>query len=246
MAHYNDNYPPGFNGKFPWDNDDICFLDYDNAYESTLQWLEENPNEFYADPKKLFLAMGGTLRTQDDWEDFSCLKKDIERAIDKFDKEDIINECNNMKKKTIRLTESDLKRIISESVKKVLREEKYIPRPRLDNDENPGYYDPKHVEKDKKALFKINNKAKKRAYGSHLYPRTTQKGMETFIDWMNHDLPLRGSDDLYRSDKDYIEKTKNYKHKYFSPEDEENFNRIWNEPIGSNYDELKWMEKNSK
>lgn len=122
MGRYYDNYPPGFNGKFPWD-DDVCFLDYDNAFESTLQWLEENPNEFKTDPKKLFLAMGGTLRTQDDWEDFSYLKSDIQKAIKTFDNKNTINECNNMKKKTIRLTESELKKIITESVKKILKEE---------------------------------------------------------------------------------------------------------------------------
>lgn len=119
MGRYYDNYPPGFNGKFPWD-DDICFLDYDNAFESTLQWLEENPNEFDTDPKKLFLAMGGTLRTQDDWEDFSYLKSDIQKAIKAFDN-----------KNTIRLTESELKQVINESVKNIISEA-YATSPQKD------------------------------------------------------------------------------------------------------------------
>lgn len=122
MGRYYDNYPPGFNGKFPWD-DDVCFLDYNNVFESTLQWLEENPNEFETDPKKLFLAMGGTLRTQNDWEDFSYLKSDIQKAINTFNaKDNVVNECKKNKKNAIRLTESELKKVITESVKKVLSE----------------------------------------------------------------------------------------------------------------------------
>lgn len=57
---------------------------------------------------------------------------------------DTINECNNMKKKTIRLTESEFKSLITESVKKIIQEGWYTPTPPWVNDElkSKGVYLP--------------------------------------------------------------------------------------------------------
>ena len=121
MEYYNDNYPPGFNGRFPWDDDDFI-LDYDNAFESTLEFLRNNPEEYRPNAKELFLAMGGRLKTEDDFYEFDSIRDDIKRAIKSFENESIKeNKTMNMKR-VVKLTENQLKKVISESVKKVLNE----------------------------------------------------------------------------------------------------------------------------
>lgn len=120
MSHYNDNYPPGFDGIFPWEYDDVFGFDFDNPYESTMEFLRENPEEYRPSAKALFIAMRGKIETEDDYYDFYEVRKEIQRAIEDFENDDTV--VDESRKTTIRLTESDLKKIISETVKKVLKE----------------------------------------------------------------------------------------------------------------------------
>lgn len=109
---------------------------------------------------------------------------------------------------------------------------------------NSYYYDPEKVEKEKEKMFRTHNKYKNRRHKSKLNPKIDEKGIEQAIAWKIHNGETIGSDVIYNADKDYLKKREGkMPHRWFSDEDEENFNRIWNEPIGSNYEEMKWMDE---
>ena len=90
---YDDNYPPGFNGHFPWEDDDIDAIDFGgDVYNETLQWLQRNPDEFTTDAKQLFRAMGGNERTflkdgEDGHFELQYIFGKIRKAIQDFDQQ---------------------------------------------------------------------------------------------------------------------------------------------------------------
>lgn len=89
---YNDNYPPGFNGHFPWEDDDIDAIDFGgDIYNETLQWLQRNPDEFTTDAKALFKAMGGNeksyLKDEDGYHELHYIFDKIRQAIRDFDQQ---------------------------------------------------------------------------------------------------------------------------------------------------------------
>jgi hypothetical protein len=90
---YDDNYPPGFNGHFPGEDDDIDAIDFGgDVYNETLQWLQRNPDEFTTDAKQLFRAMGGNERTflkdgEDGLFELQYIFGKIRQAIKDFDQQ---------------------------------------------------------------------------------------------------------------------------------------------------------------
>lgn len=89
---YDDNYPPGFNGHFPWEDDDIDAIDFGgDVYNETLQWLQRNPEEFTTDAKTLFKAMGGNeksyLKDEDGYHELHYIFDKIRKAIQDFDQQ---------------------------------------------------------------------------------------------------------------------------------------------------------------
>jgi hypothetical protein len=90
---YDDNYPPGFNGHFPGEDDDIDAIDFGgDIYNETLQWLQRNPDEFTTDAKQLFRAMGGNERTflkdgEDGLFELQYIFGKIRQAIKDFDQQ---------------------------------------------------------------------------------------------------------------------------------------------------------------
>ena len=89
---YDDNYPPGFDGHFPWEDDDIDAIDFGgDVYNETLQWLQRNPDEFTTDAKQLFRAMGGNekfyLKDEDGYYELHYIFDKIRQAIKDFDQQ---------------------------------------------------------------------------------------------------------------------------------------------------------------
>ena len=87
-----DNYPPGFNGHFPGEDDDIDAIDFGgDVYNETLQWLQRNPDEFTTDAKQLFRAMGGNekfyLKDEDGYYELHYIFDKIRQAIKDFDQQ---------------------------------------------------------------------------------------------------------------------------------------------------------------
>jgi hypothetical protein len=107
---------------------------------------------------------------------------------------------------------------------------------------NSGYYDPKTVEKQKKEMFQKHSKYQNQKFRSKINPKHSYKTMGQVMAWAQQKPSQIGSDILYRADKNYLkDREGKMPNRWYNDEDEENFNRIWNEPIGSNYEDMKWM-----